>query len=74
MSLPCNSTGVSADDGKKLLDVIEKLLDSSAISRGECSRIAYLELKDGRTLRLGITDDDVAVTLGLWADVQEAKS
>jgi len=51
-------------------DFIDKLkkLDGAINLDGECSAQVLFELKNGKTLRIGITDDDVATELGLWAD------
>ena len=37
---------------------------------GECSVQAYFLLADGRNLRFGLTDDDVAAHQGLWVDIR----
>jgi len=37
---------------------------------GECSTQAVFRLADGRTLRFGVTDDDVSICPGrMWVDV-----
>ncbi len=50
-----------------LLQKIPGAIDYS----GECSIQVVIPLKNGEWLRIGITDDDVADTKGLWFDQYE---
>lgn len=52
------------------MSLIHKLkqLDGAISYDGECSTQVVFELKNGKTLRIGITDDDVAEVPGIWCD------
>ncbi len=50
-----------------MLQQIEGAIDYS----GECSVQVVIPLKNGKHLRLGVTDSDVAATQGLWFDQYE---
>lgn len=52
------------------VDIVYKLRQYGEHMDGECSVSVILELKDGRRIRVGVTDDDVAETPG-FAWVQE---
>ncbi len=48
-----------------LLDRLAKLSDEQPLL-GECSTQVFFQLKNGKVLNFGITDDDVADKKGLW--------
>ena len=52
------------------IDFIDKLkkLDGAIPYDGDCSSQVIFRLANGKTLRIGITDDDVAETKGIWCD------
>lgn len=57
-------------DNSDLISRLKRL--AGAISYdGECSSQVVFKLANGKTLRIGITDTDVAETPGIWCDQYE---
>ena len=54
-------------------DFIEELkkLDGAIDYDGDCSTQVIFKLTNGKTLRIGMTDDDVAKRIGFWCDQYE---
>lgn len=57
-----------------LISLLNKTVNSTSFY-GECSVQSHLNLKDGRILRIGFTDDDVAEHPGkIWFDIYDPKT
>lgn len=60
-------TSISSDDGLALIDLLRGMEGGMDYS-GDASSQVIFKLANGRTLRFGVTDDDVAEHPGLWID------
>jgi hypothetical protein len=56
--------------GLKIVDYL-LTLDGAMPYHGDASWQVIFKLANGKTLRLGVTDDDVAQVKGLWIDQYE---
>lgn len=67
------ATKINAKQGMALIDQLVRLLDTKPFL-GECSLQVYIKLADGRTLRFGVTDDDVSKCPNkLWVQIYRDK-
>lgn len=64
------STEVGAHVGIDLINKLAKV-PGACTFLGECSTQVSFRLKNGKVLRFGVTDDDVAEKQGLWFDMCE---
>ncbi len=55
------------EDACKFIGKLQRL-DGAINFDGDCSCQVMFELKNGKTLRIGVTDDDVTNELGIWVD------
>ncbi len=67
------ATKINEGQGMALIDQLVRLLGTKPFL-GECSIQVYIKLADGKTLRFGVTDDDVSGCPGkLWVQVYKTK-
>ena len=57
-------------DANDFIDKLKKL-DGAIGYDGSCSSQVVFRLANGKTLRIGITDDDCTDTPGIWCDQYE---